>query len=112
MDAPTLFPALPEVPARTTKVREHDRRVTPRARSIDGPTAHLAAQSITPGRLEALILAVFNPGDELTPDEVADRLPGRNRPSVKTAIPRVEGLVVCGVGRSACDRPAQLWRLA
>lgn len=60
----------------------------PRARRSDPGTAHAAAATITPGRLETLILATVR-DLALTDDEIAARLSHHHAPSVKTARSRL-----------------------
>lgn len=61
----------------------------PLARYSDPGTSHAAARSLTPGRLEGLILDVFTRCGPMTDDELAARLPGKHPPSVKTARSRL-----------------------
>ena len=92
----------------------------PRARRRDPQTSRDAAASITPGRTEALILALFPlvttvPRAGFTDDQFAAMLPGHYSPTVKTARSRLSkaGLLVdSGVRRPSNRGRLQIvWRL-
>ena len=79
-------------------------------------TALDAALSITPGRTEKLILAIFAGGGTFTDDELAAALPGHHAPTVKSARSRLskQGLLVDSGrrGRSCRGREMVAWRQA
>lgn len=110
----TLF-EIPEAPQpRTTTVREHDRRVVPRSRRTDPQTSRAAAASITPGRLERLILSIFILEEPWTDDEICRILHFHHAASLKTARSRLTKsgrLIACGEGVSDRGRRMTKWRL-
>ncbi len=79
-----------EPPARTTRVREHSRVVTPRARRTDPPTAHAAAARVAPtaGARTARILAAYAE-QAMTPFECAALFPDAHEATVRAAVGRL-----------------------
>ena len=125
-DSPTLFDAEPR-PQHRDPIYLQPRRSRPvvtvepaflSARISDGDTATAAAQSITPGRTERVILAHFERcGMWLTDDELCRDLGNLyHGPTVRTARSRLSKagvLVDSGKrGRSARGRAQICWRLA
>lgn len=87
--------------------------VEPVARRTDPPTSWASAHSITPGRTEAAILALFAPGVGMTDDEIAHALAPMHGATVKTARSRITNaglLVDSGTTRpSDRGRPMIVW---
>ena len=128
MNEPTLFDAEPR-PQHRDPIYLQPRRSRPvevlvepaflSARISDPDTATAAAQSITPGRTERLLLAMFKSNRfqvGYTDDELCSEIRGAHPPTLKTARSRLSkaGLLEdSGLRRQSNRGRAQIvWRLA
>ena len=88
-----------------------------RVRHDSPSTSRDAARAVQQhaGALENLILTEFCLSDYMTDDELAERLPERHAPTVKTCRSRLSGrglLVAAGQRRNSRGRLQTIWRLA